>query len=365
MDWLTEWPEPVVPVESLAHLQTIPDRYVKPPEKRANCIASAVDDAADAIPVVDLAALTEERVDAAVAEAVSAACRGWGFFQAVNHGVPPELMRRFEAAWRGFFRLPVEAKRRYANSPATYEGYGSRVGVDREAVLDWSDYYFLHLLPGRLKDHRKWPQLLPELSEVTEEYGAEVRRLCRRLMRALSAGLGLQEGRLAAAFCGVEEEEGACMRINFYPKCPQPELALGLSPHSDPGGLTVLLPHHHAKGLQVRRPGDGAWVTVRPLPDAFVVNVADQIQILSNGRYKSVEHRVAANAEEERMSAAYFYNPRSDVPVEPLPELVEASGRAALYRPMTFDEYRLYIRQKGPQGKSQLSELSKYQVHIN
>lgn len=163
MDWLTEWPEPVVPVESLAHLQTIPDRYVKPPEKRANCIASAVDDAADSIPVVDLAALTEERVDAAVAEAVSAACRGWGFFQAVNHGVPPELMRRFEAAWRGFFRLPVEAKRRYANSPATYEGYGSRVGVDREAVLDWSDYYFLHLLPGRLKDHRKWPQLLPEL----------------------------------------------------------------------------------------------------------------------------------------------------------------------------------------------------------
>lgn len=89
------------------------------------------------------------------------------------------------------------------------------------------------------------------------------------------------------------------------------------------------------------------------------------MQILSNGRYKSVEHRVAANAEEERMSAAYFYNPRSDVPVEPLPELVEASGRAALYRPMTFDEYRLYIRQKGPQGKSQLSELSKYQVHIN
>ncbi|KAG6487333.1 hypothetical protein ZIOFF_055919 [Zingiber officinale] len=344
MDCLAEWPEPVVPVESLAHLQTIPDRYVNPPEERSNCIASAGDDAVDAIPVVDLAALTEERVDAAVAEAVSAACRGWGFFQAVNHGVAPELVRRFAAAWRGFFCLPVEVKQRYANSPATYEGYGSRLGVDREAALDWSDYYFLHLLPRRLKDHRKWPQLPLELCEVTEEYGAEVRLLCRRLMRALSAGLGLQEGRLAAAFGGEEDEEAACMRINFYPKCSQPELALGLSPHSDPGGLTVLLPDTTPRDFKSAAPetAPGSPSARSPTPSSST---------------SPTRSKVVVNAEKERMSAAYFYNPRSDVAVEPLPELVEASGGAALYRPMTFDEYRLYIRQKGPQGKSQLSEL--------
>ena len=95
---------------------------------------------------------------------MSEACREWGFFQAVNHGVPPDLPRRARAAWRGFFRLPAELKQRHANSPATYEGYGSRLGVERGAVLDWGDYYFLHLQPPHVRSPAdKWPLLPPDL----------------------------------------------------------------------------------------------------------------------------------------------------------------------------------------------------------
>jgi len=65
--------------------------------------------------------------------------------------------------------------------------------------------------------------------------------------------------------------------VNYYPPCPQPELTLGLSSHSDPGGMTVLLADDRVRGLQVRR--RGAWVTVHPVPDAFIVNVGDQIQV--------------------------------------------------------------------------------------
>ena len=102
-------------------------------------------------------------------------------------------------------------------------------------------------------------------------------QLCRRVMRLLSSGLGLEAGRLQAAF-GGDGGEGACLRINFYPRCPQPELTLGVAGHSDPGGMTMLLVDDHVKGLQVRSP-DGQWIVVEPVPDAFIVNVGDQIQV--------------------------------------------------------------------------------------
>lgn len=83
------------------------------------------------------------------------------------------------------------------------------------------------------------------------------------------------------------------------------------------------------------------------------------VQILSNSLYKSVEHRVIVNAKEERISLALFYNPKGDVPISPAPELAVAAGGgpAELYPPMTFDEYRLYIRKKGAKGKAQIEAL--------
>ena len=78
--------------------------------------------------------------------------------------------------------------------------------------------------------------------------------------------------------------------------------------------------------------------------------------MLSNAAYKSVEHRVSVSAAGERLSMAFFYNPRSDLPIAPMPELV-APGRPALYPEMTFDEYRVFIRQRGLAGKAQLQSL--------
>ncbi|XP_047045717.1 jasmonate-induced oxygenase 1-like [Lolium rigidum] len=350
------WPEPVVRVQSLSEsgVATIPDRYVKPEHDRpspSDCSSSAASASSinGVIPVVDLSSPDARR-------AVSEACREWGFFQAVNHGVPHDLIRRARAAWRGFFGLPLELKQRHANSPATYEGYGSRLGVERGAVLDWGDYYFLHLRPPSvLSAADKWPVLPPDLRDATEEYGREVAALCGRLLAAMSSGLGVGEGRLQEEF-GGEEGAGVCVRVNYYPRCPQPELTLGLSSHSDPGGMTVLLADERVRGLQVRGHG-GEWVTVDPVADAFIVNVGDQIQVLTNATYRSVEHRVMANASAERLSIATFYNPRSDLPLAPMAELVSPPERPPLYKPMTFDEYRLYIRRKGPQGKSQVESL--------
>lgn len=110
---------------------------------------------------------------------------------------------------------------------------------------------------------------------MISEYSTEVVRLGGVLLKIMSLNLGLREDFFEDAFGG--ENIGACLRVNFYPKCPQPDLTLGLSPHSDPGGMTLLLPDKDVPGLQVRR--DDGWLTVKPAPYAFIVNIGDQIQV--------------------------------------------------------------------------------------
>lgn len=155
-----DWPEPVVRVQSLSESgkPVIPDRYIKPPPDRPVFNSSSPDDDIN-IPVIDLAGLTSD--DLTLREStfkeISAACREWGFFQVINHGLKAELVDGVRDIWREFFHEPMEVKQQYANSPKTYEGYGSRLGLEKGAILDWSDYYFLHYLPPPIKDHNRWP----------------------------------------------------------------------------------------------------------------------------------------------------------------------------------------------------------------
>lgn len=345
MNGLKDWPEPIVRVQSLSDsgIPVIPDRYIKPPPERPLIISG---NKQHDIPVIDLGD------DAKAYNQISEACREWGFFQVMNHGVNTRLMESMREVWRQFFYLPMELKQVYANSPTTYEGYGSRLGVQKGAILDWSDYYYLHYLPCSLRDHNKWPALPPSCREVISEYADELVKLSQRIMKILSLSLGLGEDFIRNAFGGVDF--GACVRTNYYPKCPQPDLTLGLSSHSDPGSLTILLPDTDVPGLQIRK--DHSWITVKPAQHAFIVNIGDQIQVLSNAIYKSIEHRVIVNSERDRVSIAFFYNPKSDLLIEPAKELVTAE-KPALYSPMTYDQYRLFIRLRGPCGKSQVESL--------
>ncbi|KAJ3676359.1 hypothetical protein LUZ60_003771 [Juncus effusus] len=347
MDGNHGWPEPIVRVQSVSEScpNTIPSRYVKPPSDRPNIHTNS---SRLNIPIIDLS----EKNAVEIASAVSAACKDWGFFQVVNHGIRPELMKQAQEIWRQFFHLPMEEKEKFANSPDTYEGYGSRLGVAKGAILDWGDYYFLHFLPSNLMNRDKWPSLPPSLRAITDEYNKELIKLCECVLKAMSVGLGLAPTHLQDSFGGTDV--GGCLRVNYYPKCPQPELTLGLSSHSDIGGMNILLADDRVTGLQVKRGSD--WIMVQPVPDAFIINVGDQIQVLTNAIYKSLEHRVTVNSIEERLSLAIAYNPKADLPLSPISELV-TPDRPALYKPMTFNEYRRCIRMNGPRGKSQVESL--------
>ena len=68
------------------------------------------------------------------------------------------------------------------------------------------------------------------------------------------------------------------MRMNYYPPCPEPERAIGITPHSDGDALTILFQINETEGLQIRK--DGRWVPIKPFPNAFVVNLGDIMEVL-------------------------------------------------------------------------------------
>lgn len=66
------------------------------------------------------------------------------------------------------------------------------------------------------------------------------------------------------------------MVVNCYPPCPEPNLTLGMPPHSDYGFITLLL-QDEVQGLQIQY--KEKWVTVEPIPNSFVVNVGDHLEV--------------------------------------------------------------------------------------
>ncbi|XP_047087742.1 jasmonate-induced oxygenase 2-like [Lolium rigidum] len=299
--------------------------FVQAPEHRPKAFIAE----AAGIPVIDLSPLAagdQAGVEALAAE-VGRASREWGFFVVVRHGVPDDTMARALEAQRAFFAMPAERKaavRRDAVAPLGY--YESE---HTKNVRDWKEVFdFFPREPplaaavadGELVFVNKWPQDLPGFREALEEYAKAMEELALKLLELISQSLGLKPDRLHGFFKG-DQTQTTFVRLNHYPPCPSPDLALGVTRHKDAGALTVLH-QDDVGGLDVRRRSDGEWVRVSPVPGSLVVNVGDIVQVWSNDRYQSAEHRASVNSRKERFSLPYFFNPGSGAMIEPLEELV-------------------------------------------
>ena len=100
-------------------------------------------------------------------------------------------------------------------------------------------------------------------------------KLAFKLLGLISLSLGLAENRLNLFF---EGSSTTFIRLNHYPPCPVPHLALGVGRHKDAGALTILA-QDDVGGLEVKRKTDGEWIRVKPTPDAYIINVGDLIQV--------------------------------------------------------------------------------------
>ncbi|XP_052203169.1 protein SRG1-like [Diospyros lotus] len=134
------------------------------------------------------------------------------------------------------------------------------------------------------------------------------------------------------------------MRMNYYPPFPKPEQVVGLSSHSDASALTVLYQLNQVEGLQIKK--NGIWLPISPIRYAFTINIGDALEIVTNGTYKSIEHRAVINAEKERLSIATFHGPNVDGEFGPAASLVTPQTPALFQRVCVKDYYQKFLTNK-------------------
>nr|AMK01806.1 anthocyanidin synthase [Solanum melongena] len=327
-------------VESLAKsgIQVIPKEYVRPQEELngiGNIFEEEKKEEGPQVPTINLKEIDSEdkEIREKCHQELKRAAMEWGVMHLVNHGISDELIDHVKVAGGTFFDLPVEEKEKYANDQPSgnVQGYGSKLANNGCGQLEWEDYFFHCVFPEDKRDLAIWPKTPADYIE----YAKQIRNLATKIFAVLSIGLGLEEGRLEKEVGGMEDLM-LQMKINYYPKCPQPELALGVEAHTDVSALTFIL-HNMVPGLQLFY--EGNWVTAKCVPNSIIMHIGDTVEILSNGKYKSILHRGVVNKEKVRISWAIFCEPpKEKIILKPLPETVN-EAEPPRFPPRTFAQH--------------------------
>ncbi|PIA47584.1 hypothetical protein AQUCO_01400311v1 [Aquilegia coerulea] len=266
-----------------------------------------------AIPVIDMSKLNGEDREKTLAE-IANGCQEWGFFQLVNHGISVELLEKVKKVCSLCYKLREEAFYKDSEPVKLLNELLERNTGEKLENVDWEDVF-------TLSDDNEWPSQPLEFKETMVEYRRELKKLAERVMEVMDENLGLPKGYIKDAFNGEEGCEAFFgTKVSHYPPCPQPELVNGLRAHTDAGGVILLFQDDKVGGLQILK--DGEWIDVPPMENSIVINTGDQIEVLTNGKYKSVWHRVLAGTYGNRRSIASFYNPSLKATIAPAPQLI-------------------------------------------
>ncbi|MBA0610255.1 hypothetical protein Godav_011123 [Gossypium davidsonii] len=290
-------------------------------------------------PVINLEKLNgDER--SRIMEQIKDACENWGFFEVMNHGIPHDFMDTVERLTKEHYKKCMEQRFKELVASKALEGLEAEV-----TDMDWESTFYLRHLPE--SNMAEIPDLSDEYRKVMKEFAVKLEKLAEELLDLFCENIGLEKGYLKKAFYGAKGPTFGT-KVSNYPPCPTPDKIKGLRAHTDAGGIILLFQDPVVGGLQLLK--DGEWVDVPPLRHSIVINLGDQLEVITNGKYKSVEHRVIAQTDGTRMSLASFYNPGSDAVIYPAPALVEKEAEEKnkqVYPKFVFEDYmKLYARLK-------------------
>lgn len=189
-----------------------------------------------------------------------------------------------------------------------------------------------------------------------------MKRVTELTSKAMAKSLNIEENCFLTLF-GEKAQYQA--RFNYYSRCQRPDLVLGLKPHSDGSGYTIIMMDE--EGLQILK--DEKWFTVPKISEALLVLMGDQmevcisvnlfhlklqfhllsndLQIMSNGIFKSPVHRVVASSERERISMAVFYTPEVNKEIGPEDSLTNEETSKLFKKVKNYADIHWGFYQKG------------------
>ncbi|KAG7569146.1 Oxoglutarate/iron-dependent dioxygenase [Arabidopsis thaliana x Arabidopsis arenosa] len=253
------------------------------------------------IPVIDL---TESDAKTQIVKA----CEEFGFFKVINHGVRPDLLSQLEQEAIKFFALPHSLKDKA--SPPDPFGYGTkRIGPNGD--VGWLEYILLNanLCLWLSQNHSRFPA---HPCNIQRGSGRVHERDEENVEQSSGNGRGRVKDRAKAEAEPFGESEGM---------------------------LISLLRSNDSEGLQICVK-DGTWVDVTPDHSSFFVLVGDTLQVMTNGRFMSVKHRVVTSTKRSRISMIYFAGPPLSEKIAPLSCLVPKQDDC-LYNEFTWSQYKL------------------------
>ncbi|MEM9201748.1 MAG: 2-oxoglutarate and iron-dependent oxygenase domain-containing protein [Actinomycetota bacterium] len=280
------------------------------------------------LPVLDLTAFRDDPSSPASEAFISSLVRAAhdiGFVYLTGHGIAPELDAAMFSTAQAFFALPAADRRALAiENSAAFRGYTILGDEVTNGQADWREQIDLGpeqdapaLRPGdpawlRLRGPNQWPASLPSMAPTVLEWMAAMEAVGLAALRALACGLGLAIDHWDAGFV---PESDVHLKIIHYP-APAAAAATqqGVGLHSDTGLLTFIL-QDDTGGLQVQI-GD-RMVDATPIPGAYLMNLGEMLETATDGYLKATPHRVVSPpAGSDRLSIAYFFNPRFELPFE-------------------------------------------------
>jgi isopenicillin N synthase-like dioxygenase len=277
------------------------------------------------IPVIDIAALirgTEER--RTIAAQIGQACREFGFFYIVGHGVDENLQRRLEKVSREFFaqELGTKLEIRMARGGKAWRGYFPVGGELTSGKRDLKEgIYFGAELGGDhplvtagtpLHGANLFPSGIPRFRETVLDYMAALTRLGHGLMAGIALSLGLEASYFPERYTS---EPLILFRIFNYPPPAENTDAEGVGEHTDYGLLTILR-QDMSGGLEIKT--KSGWSAAPPLANSFVCNIGDMLDRMTGGLYLSTPHRVRNAAGRDRLSFPFFFDPNFNAEVRPI-----------------------------------------------
>ncbi|MFS7980250.1 putative gibberellin 2-beta-dioxygenase [Helianthus anomalus] len=265
------------------------------------------------------------------------ACQDFGFFKVVNHGISLDCINKLESQATKFFSSPQLLKEK-AGPPDPF-GYGNK-NIGRNGDVGWVEYLLLDVKPDSHYNKLQHPE---NFHCAVDDYVTAVKNMACKILEMMADELNLEDRNVFSKLL-MDEQSDSVFRVNYYPPCPEVQEneidggnLIGFGEHTDPQIISVLR-SDNTSGLEISLQ-DGSWVSVPPDSESFFINVGDSLQVMTNGRFKSIKHRVVANSKKSRMSMIYFGGPPLNEKIAPLASLLERE-EDSLYKEFTWFEYK-------------------------